>query len=117
MESDLAIDGQSQFIAVEVASAHYADVFGVRPSLGRWFVNDREPLPSSAMPSGSGTSIVARTCWGASSNPGPIRTRLSELRRVHSQACVHRYEPISGCPSKRGFGLRPTRRTGGFREC
>jgi predicted permease len=44
MESDLAIDGQSQFIAVEVASAHYADVFGVRPSLGRWFVNDREPV-------------------------------------------------------------------------
>ena len=44
MESDLAIDGQSQFVAVEVASAHYADVFGVRPSLGRWFVNDREPV-------------------------------------------------------------------------
>jgi predicted permease len=44
MESDLAIDGQSQFIAVEVASAHYADVFGVRPSLGRWFVNDREAV-------------------------------------------------------------------------
>src|SRR4051812_6986050 len=44
MESDLAIDGQSQFIAVEVASAHYADVFDVRPSLGRWFVNDREAV-------------------------------------------------------------------------
>src|SRR4051794_11525948 len=44
MESDLAIDGESQFIAIEVATAHYADVFGVRPTLGRWFVNDREPV-------------------------------------------------------------------------
>ena len=33
MESDLAIDGESQFIAVELASANYADVFGVRPLL------------------------------------------------------------------------------------
>ena len=44
MESDLAIDGESQFIAVELASANYADVFGVRPLLGRWFVDDREPV-------------------------------------------------------------------------
>ncbi len=44
MESDLAIDGQSQFIRVEVASGTYADVFGVRPLLGRWFVDDREPV-------------------------------------------------------------------------
>ena len=44
MESDLAIDGESQFIGAEFASANYADVFGVRPSLGRWFVDDREPV-------------------------------------------------------------------------
>lgn len=44
METDLAIDGESQFIAAEFATAHYADVFGVRPSLGRWFVDDREPV-------------------------------------------------------------------------
>src|SRR4026209_132724 len=37
MESDLAIDGESQFIGAEFATANYADVFGVRPSLGRWF--------------------------------------------------------------------------------
>jgi predicted permease len=43
MESDLAIDGESQFIGAEFASANYADVFGVRPSVGRWFVDDREP--------------------------------------------------------------------------
>ena len=44
MESDLAIDGESQFIGAEFASANYADVFGVRPSLGRWFADDREPV-------------------------------------------------------------------------
>lgn len=43
MESDLVIDGESQFIGAEVVSGNYADVFGVRPSLGRWFVDDREP--------------------------------------------------------------------------
>jgi hypothetical protein len=44
MESDLAIDGESQFIAAEVTSGKYADVFGVTPSLGRWFIDDREPV-------------------------------------------------------------------------
>src|SRR6185436_970615 len=44
MESDLAIDGQSQFIGDEVVSGNYADVFGVTAFLGRWFVNDREPV-------------------------------------------------------------------------
>ena len=44
MESDLAIDGQSQFIGEEVVSGNYADVFGVTAFLGRWFVNDREPV-------------------------------------------------------------------------
>jgi len=43
MESDLAIGGESQFIGAEFATANYADVFGIRLSLGRWFVDDREP--------------------------------------------------------------------------
>jgi len=44
MESDLDIDGESQFIGAEFASANYADVLGIRPSLGRWFSDDREPV-------------------------------------------------------------------------
>src|SRR5215213_1277132 len=36
--------GQSQFIAMEAASGNYAEVFGVRPLLGRWFAGDREPV-------------------------------------------------------------------------
>src|SRR5262245_48748446 len=43
MESDLAIGGDSQFIGAEFATANYADVFGVRLSLGRWFADNREP--------------------------------------------------------------------------
>jgi predicted permease len=43
MESDLDVDGESHFVAAEVVTGNYADVLGVRPSLGRWFVDDREP--------------------------------------------------------------------------
>jgi predicted permease len=43
MESDLDVDGDSQFAAAEFVTANYADVLGVGVSFGRWFVNDREP--------------------------------------------------------------------------
>jgi predicted permease len=43
MESDLDVDGNSHFAAAEFVTANYADVLGVGVSLGRWFVNDREP--------------------------------------------------------------------------
>jgi predicted permease len=41
MESDLDVDGESDFVVAEVVSGNYADVVGIRPSLGRWFVDDR----------------------------------------------------------------------------
>jgi putative ABC transport system permease protein len=44
MESDLDVDGGGEFVAAEVVSANYADVLGIRPSLGRWFTNDVEPM-------------------------------------------------------------------------
>jgi predicted permease len=44
MESDLDVDGQSDFVVAEVATANYADVLGVSLSLGRWFADDREPV-------------------------------------------------------------------------
>ena len=86
MESDLAIDGQSQFVAVEVASAHYADVFGVRPSLGRWFVNDREPV-----------AVISDAIWERYFDRRPDvlgRVIQSRDRFVHDRrsraACIHR---------------------------
>ncbi len=56
------------------------------------------------MPSGSATSIVARTRWVGSSSPAQIRTPSSVLRPVNSQAYAHRYGPISGRPSRPVFG-------------
>ena len=42
MESDLEVDGVSEFVAAEVASANYGVVLGVAPALGRWFASESE---------------------------------------------------------------------------
>src|SRR5438067_735215 len=44
MESDLEVDGVSEFVAAEVVSANYGSVVGVVPALGRWFTSETEPL-------------------------------------------------------------------------
>ena len=44
MESDLEVDGVSEFVAAEVVSANYGAVLGVSPVLGRWFTSEREPV-------------------------------------------------------------------------
>ena len=44
MESDLAVDGVSEFVAAEVVAANYGAVLGVTPVLGRWFTSETEPV-------------------------------------------------------------------------
>ena len=44
MESDLEVDGVSEFVAAEVVSANYGAVLGVAPALGRWFTSETEPV-------------------------------------------------------------------------
>jgi predicted permease len=44
MESDLDVDGMSEFVAAEVVSANYGAVLGVTPVLGRWFTTETEPV-------------------------------------------------------------------------
>jgi predicted permease len=44
MESDLDVDGVSEFVAAEVVSANYGVVLGVAPALGRWFTSETEPV-------------------------------------------------------------------------
>jgi len=44
MESDLEVDGVSEFVAAEVVAANYAGVLGVSPALGRWFTSETEPV-------------------------------------------------------------------------
>ena len=43
-ESDLDIDGDSRFVAVEAVSENYSSVIGARTALGRWFRTDTEPV-------------------------------------------------------------------------
>jgi predicted permease len=43
MESDLEVNGVSEFVAAEVVSANYGAVLGVAPVLGRWFTSETEP--------------------------------------------------------------------------
>jgi putative ABC transport system permease protein len=43
MESDLEVDGVSEFVAAEVVSANYGSVIGVAPARGRWFTSETEP--------------------------------------------------------------------------
>src|SRR5262249_31784832 len=52
MESDLDVDGDSSFVAAEVTPANYAEVFGIRPALGRWFADDREAA-----------AVISHTVW------------------------------------------------------
>lgn len=42
MESDLEVNGESEFVAAEVVSANYGEVLGVRTSVGRWFTSDTD---------------------------------------------------------------------------
>jgi putative ABC transport system permease protein len=44
MESDLEVDGVSEFVAAEVVAANYGDVLGVVPVMGRWFTSETEPV-------------------------------------------------------------------------
>jgi macrolide transport system ATP-binding/permease protein len=44
MESDLDVDGVSEFVAAEVVSANYGAVLGVLPVLGRWLTSETEPV-------------------------------------------------------------------------
>src|SRR4029453_11937151 len=44
MESDLEVDGVSEFVAAEVVAANYGAVLGVAPALGRWFTSETESV-------------------------------------------------------------------------
>jgi putative ABC transport system permease protein len=44
MESDLEVDGVSEFVAAEVVAANYGAVLGVAPAAGRWFTSETEPV-------------------------------------------------------------------------
>ena len=43
MESDLEVNGESEFVTAEAVTSSYASVLGVRLALGRWVTDETEP--------------------------------------------------------------------------
>jgi hypothetical protein len=96
MESDLDVDGESEFVAAEVVSATYPDVLGIRPSLGRWFTNDAEPM-----------AVISHAVWQRRFNRRPdvlgqqirsSRSHTPSLPSLHPNSTVssRRCEPTFG---------------------
>jgi predicted permease len=87
-ESDLDVDGQSEFVAGEAVSANYAAVLGLGTSHGRWFADDGEPV-----------AIISHALWE---------------RRFNSSAEVVGRVIRSGAESYRIVGVAPREFAGVF---
>jgi predicted permease len=66
MESDLDVDGVSEFVAAEVVPANYGAVLGLTPILGRWFTTETDPVAVISYAVwqnrfGGSTSVLGRT--------------------------------------------------------
>jgi len=83
MESDLEVDGGGDFVAAEVVSANYADVLGIRPSLGRWFTNDVDSM-----------AVISHAVWQRRFNGSP--DVLGQQIRSESQS----YTVVAVAPSQ-----------------
>jgi predicted permease len=75
MESDLDVDGDSEFVTAEVVSANYGDVLGIRPALGHWFADDAEPV-----------AVISDAVWRRRFNSSP--TVLGRRIRSESQSYI-----------------------------
>ena len=93
--------------------ANYADVLGLRPSLGT-LVRERHRAGGGHQPCGLAAPVQSRlrTSWAGGSAPNRSRTRSSAWRRVNSSACSRRFERTSGCPSGHARGWPRYSRTG-----
>ncbi len=60
VESDLEVDGESEFVTSEVVPANYGAVIGLTPSLGRWFEDDAEPV-----------AVISHAVWQRRFNRNP----------------------------------------------
>jgi putative ABC transport system permease protein len=79
MESDLDVNGESEFVVAEVVSADYAAVLGITPSLGRWFVSDAEPV-----------AVISHAVWQRRFNLSPdvIGRRIQSESQSYTVAGV-----------------------------
>jgi predicted permease len=60
MESDLDVDGESAFVVAEAVSPNYAAAIGIIPSVGRWFVDERDPV-----------AVISHAVWERRFNLSP----------------------------------------------
>src|SRR5215510_1134354 len=74
-ESDLDIDGDSQFVAAEFVSGNYAAVMGVHAVLGRWFTDDKES-----------NAVISHATWQRryDLSPDVIRRRISSGSQTYT---------------------------------
>src|SRR6267142_1480115 len=92
MESDLEVDGVSNFVAAEVVSANYGAVLGVAPARGRWFTSETEPV-----------AVISHAVWqnrfGGSANV--LGRRIASAEPLPPIVA----EPIRGIPNPGGRRL------------
>jgi putative ABC transport system permease protein len=103
-ESDLDVDGESQFVAEESVSRNYASVMGVGTVIGRWFTDDRElqAVISYAIWQrrfGSSPDVVGRRIRSQSESYTIVGVAPPEYTGVFSPVRTDLWVPIQTRPS------------------
>jgi predicted permease len=110
-ESDLDVDGNSQFVAVEAVFGNYGAVMGIRTVLGRWFVDDNEPA-----------AVISDALWRrrfelSRRRPGPphqigigdLHHRRRRRSGVQRRLFTDPHRPLGADPHSAGVSARTRR--------
>jgi putative ABC transport system permease protein len=92
MESDIDLNGESEFVVAEAVPANYSDVIGVAPLLGRWPTHEAEP-----------SAVISHAIWERRFNRDPAV--LGRLIRSESQT----YTVVGVAPREFGGVFGPMR--------
>jgi predicted permease len=103
-ESDLDIDGESQFVAAEAVSGNYAAVLGARAALGQWFTEDADPVAviSHAVWQrrfGLDPNVIGRTVRSESQSYTIVGVARSDFNGIFSPLRTDLWIPIDTRPS------------------
>ena len=92
MESDIDLNGESEFVVAEAVPANYGSVMGVALTLGRWPADEAEP-----------TAVISHSVWERRFNRDP--SVLGRLIRSEAQT----YTIVGVAPRAFGGVFRPMR--------
>ena len=103
-ESDLDVDGESQFVAAEAVSGNYAAVIGARTAIGRWFTADTDPVAviSHAIWQrrfGLDPNVIGRTVSSESQSYTIVGVASSDYNGIFSPLRTDLWVPIKTRPS------------------